>query len=402
MTARLVNCLAILACLQLGIIALLYWPESVSDPGAAATSDTLLPVSRDKVGRIGVTDANGNSVMVVGRDGQWMIEADALPAATSVVDRLLDTLAAPAGFPVARSESARERFEVAAGVFQRRITFADRSDETDAGEAAANDATTVYLGTSPGMRRVHARRGDSAAILTISLNTFDVPATVDGWLDPNLLSMDAIEQVAVAGGEWNKQGNAWTATGEGAIENAAATDALMALERALANLQITGILADEARPQVSAQAAFEFTVTGSSQAVDLQLAPMTEGGEARLYSSQFDRWFTLDAHDRDQLTGALDGLTEAMAPAGKNAGSETTGDDASAAVGARCSGVRCILWRLGRGSGIAHGLSLHHVANNLLPGKLIRIKFQANAAWSLRVATGLAGEDRAVEGHRRL
>ena len=333
MTARLVTCLAILACLQMGIIALLYWPESVTDQGAAASTDTLLPVSRDRVARIDVTDANGNRVMVVRRDGQWMIEADALPAAASVVDRLLDALAVPTGFPVARSENARERFEVAAGSFQRRITFVDRSDGSDAGEAAAKDAATVYLGTSPGMRRVHARRGDSAAIMAISLNTFDVPATVDGWLDPNLLSMNAIEQVAVAGGEWKKEGNTWTTTDDGAIENPAAPDALAALEGALANLRITGVLADKTRPQMSAQGAIDFTIGRASQAIRLRLASDTDAEKASLYSSQFNRWFTLSAYDRDQLTGALDALTEAMAPADKNAAGRVPGGDATAIHG---------------------------------------------------------------------
>ncbi len=309
MTSRLVVWLGIAACLQLAAVAFLYWPDSGTKPAAAANSDTLLPLPRDEIARIGITGVDGDSVMLVRRDGQWMLEANALPAATPPVGRLFDALSRPAGFPVARSENARKRFEVAADHFQRRITLADHVAGTDSPENPITKTATVYLGTSPGMRRVHARRGDSDVIQSIALSTFDVPATVDGWLDPNLLSMDAIERVTVAGGEWKKEDNTWTATGDGAIEKTAARDALVALERTLANLQVTGILADEARSEVPAQAAIEFAIASSSQATSLRLVPNTDGEGGRLYSSQFDRWFTLSQFDHDRLAEVLRALS---------------------------------------------------------------------------------------------
>jgi len=60
---------------------------------------------------------------------------------------LIDKLeGAEAAWPVATSESSAERFEVSDAKFQRRIRF------------FADDAvvTELFLGTSPGFRRVHA------------------------------------------------------------------------------------------------------------------------------------------------------------------------------------------------------------------------------------------------------
>lgn len=305
MTVRLVTALAILACLQLGAIAILYWPGSEPDPGAAATTETLLPVSRDEVARIGVTNADGDSVMIVRRDGGWVIEADGLPAAASVVDRLLDALAGPAGFPVARSESARERFEVAADRFQRRITFAKHSDETYTGEDAATDTATVYLGTSPGMRRVHARRGDSAAIQAIVLSAFDVPATVDGWLQPGLLTLRDITRVRIDDHAWTRAGEGWSEDDDDRKGRVKPGSAVAGLEEALATLQVTGIAPTSTGKDAEHTAMQSVTLEQGAVTVTLRLVQATDTNESRIYSSAFDRWFTLSRYDYDRLADAI-------------------------------------------------------------------------------------------------
>lgn len=311
MTTRLVVWLAIAACLQLVAVAVLYWPPV--EPARKAGADAaLLQLSQADIARIKVTDINDRSVSLVRRGEKWIIEGDApLPAAGSAIARLLDALAAPTGFPVARSDSARERFEVDAERFQRRITLTTTGG---AGETGAEDRQILYLGTSPSMRRVHARRSDSTAIQTIELSTFDVPTTIDGWVDPSLLSMAGIRHVAVGNHAWIKSGEVWTAAdGTPAVETPT-SKALRTLEKMLEALQVTGVAPPDRAEATALPPPVEVTLRHAGREVTLALAGAGVPGEARLYSSHFDRWFTLSEHDHDQLAEALTALRPDQTP----------------------------------------------------------------------------------------
>ncbi|MEQ8514492.1 MAG: DUF4340 domain-containing protein [Chromatocurvus sp.] len=313
MTTRLVMWLAIAACLQVGTIALLYWPGSEPDAATAEHGAALLPLPREAIAHIGVTDTSGNSVDLDRRNNHWFIDDEALPAAAPVVARLLDALTRPTGFPVARSNSARERFEVDGTRFQRRITFESRSNTPDSDAGDGNATTTIYLGTSPGMRRVHARRGDSAAILAIALSTFDVPATVDGWLDPALLATGEFDRVQTGGSEWIKSGNTWAVSGTDRAVDAAEGEALKGLAQALDTVQVTGVAAADSAASAAQSAEHEWRLWQSGKADTWQLASGADGAGARIYRSDFDRWFTLGSYDYDRLVRALNVLTAVQA-----------------------------------------------------------------------------------------
>lgn len=310
MTARLVTLLAIAACLQLGAVVWLSWPEAERDT-AAATGTSLLPFPREAIGHIRIADAGDAQVAITRRQGQWLIDGEALPAATAAVEQLLQALALPGGFPVARSDSARGRFEVAEERFQRRITLARSSDSIPPGDAERAGQATVYLGTSPGMRRVHARRGDSSAIQAITLSTFDVPATVSGWLDPAVLSLSGIERVRVGDREWARSGDTWSRPRAGETGEPPAAEALAALEQVLGTLEVAGVARpDDVAPNAEAGAR-ELTVWRDNESTTLRLVDGA-ANEAHIYSSGFDRWFTLGRYDYDRLAASIDALLPAQ------------------------------------------------------------------------------------------
>lgn len=307
MTPRLVTWLAVLACLQLGIAALLLWPEAPTAPDASADG-ALLPLAREDIRRIEVTDREGNALALVRRDARWLIAGNNLPAAGSAVDRLLDGLSQAVGFPVARSDGARERFEVAPNLFQRRITLSIESDASSTADADSSHKVTVYLGTSPGMRRVHARRDDSAAIRAIPLSTFDVPASVDGWLDPSLLAPGPVSHLASADRAWEKVAGEWQAREVDNRERAAPVEALEALVRRLESLQVSGLAVPADTAGLSDESLPELLVGDAGDRVVLRLAPATDDRPALIYSSAFEHWFSLSDYDSDRLTDAMSDL----------------------------------------------------------------------------------------------
>ncbi|TCO75395.1 DUF4340 domain-containing protein [Chromatocurvus halotolerans] len=306
MTARLVALLALAACLQLSAVVFLHWPGSTRESDSLGSDTHLLPLAREDVTRITVADANGREISVLRQNGQWHIDNASLPAAKGVVDRLLDALTRSTGFPVARSDSARARFEVDDAHFQRRITLASGAvDLQMSGERQTMDAVTIYLGTSPGIRQVYARRGDSTAIQAITLSTFDVPATVDGWLEPRLLSLERIDRVRYGNSEWTKSDSSWISKDAAQPPGEQALEALQALEQSFRTLQVTGTAATIRADGAAETVTHQVTIRHDNRDLTLRLSSGSTAGENYIHRSDFDRWFALSRYDHDRLADAL-------------------------------------------------------------------------------------------------
>lgn len=125
-------------------------------------------------------DEDPNEPVVLSRgDGGWLIGD--LPADGEKVDGLLEQLAALGpGWPVATTAEARERFAVTEDGFRKRVEFTLDDDSSE----------VLLLGTSPGFKRLHARRPGSDAIYSVALGDFDLPVTADDWLDKALLALE--------------------------------------------------------------------------------------------------------------------------------------------------------------------------------------------------------------------
>ena len=54
----------------------------------------------------------------------------------------------------------------------------------------------LYLGTSPVFRKSHARQANNDVVYAMKLNTFDVPAENDYWLERTLLAFNDPAQIS--------------------------------------------------------------------------------------------------------------------------------------------------------------------------------------------------------------
>lgn len=132
----------------------------------------------------------------------WLMPGG-LQVDSSRIDSLMEVLASDRWtWPVASTDDAAERFEVTEETFQRKLEL------SSGGETLA----TLYLGTSPSFRRIHARESDSEKIYSIELATYDLPLDQDEWLDKTLIqtagSLSAMSRIGmweaelVSDGEW--------------------------------------------------------------------------------------------------------------------------------------------------------------------------------------------------------
>ncbi len=162
----------------------------ISDGSDDATPAVVI-AKAEKTGTTAQTDAADSAAADAGP--RWVVanQHDYPAVATKAVELVEKLAGLKRGWPVAESSSAHARFKVAADDFEKRITVAD-SD---------GNGRTIFIGTSPVFRRVHARLEGENAVYTVPFSAFDADAAVRNWLgkDGLKLTKSDITSVSSAG-----------------------------------------------------------------------------------------------------------------------------------------------------------------------------------------------------------
>jgi len=284
---RSIALLSVLFAVQIAITANLYWP----DPELEVVQSiplTLLPPST--IDEIHIADIHGNETRLRRGEFGWSLpELDNLPADDRKVSALLKIVSSSGhGAPVADSVAARQRFRVASYHYQRRLRIHSEGKVYD----------EIYLGTSPGFRRVHARNDETDAIYSIGFNTFDASAIGNDWLDRNIMQVDAPDLIEGPGFALVRDGAGWI-NQNGGLPEARELDALL---RALAGLQVDGVAnEDNQRSIAELESTLTLTVTVGSRRVVLDLFSLD--ADRYIFSSEHPVFFKLPAYDYDRLLG---------------------------------------------------------------------------------------------------
>ncbi len=142
----------------------------------------LLGFEPGGVDMITITGADKAGIRLVKKDGRWILpDYYQFPADQEAVSTLLDTLAGlKEGWPVATTRDAAVRFRVAKDDFERHIVLLhDNKPVAD-----------LYVGTSPGFRKVHVRVAGSNDILAVRFSAHDAGTGATDWLDRRFLAVD--------------------------------------------------------------------------------------------------------------------------------------------------------------------------------------------------------------------
>lgn len=223
------------------------------------TPAKLIPLEADTITGLSIEDGDGNRVTLAKVDGTWRLpDYFDMPVdehkRSDVLGRLLD---APVTWPVATSGSAAKRFKVADDAFERHVVF----------ETTGGDDVELYLGTSPGFRRVHARVGGSDEIYAVEFSNYQLPARAADWMDKSLVTPSGnVTRISSQGwtltraaegtdgaGKWTLEGLAEGETlDEGAVEN---------LVSAITSLRVEAVASDdEVAALADAEPAFRLSV----------------------------------------------------------------------------------------------------------------------------------------------
>ena len=167
----------------------------------ANAAEPLLIVDTTALSKLVISE-NENSIDLTRQNDKWTLPGlKDLLASQSKVERLLTSLTGlNSGWPVATTVSSHERFEVAEDKFQKRVQLYN-------GDQQLGD---LLIGTSPGFRKVHIRKAGDDAVYTAKLNSFEILANNQEWLDKSLLAVDEIKAIKTAEFSLSKDDGNWS------------------------------------------------------------------------------------------------------------------------------------------------------------------------------------------------
>lgn len=293
----------------------------------------LLAADKDKVDRLTIEGPDSAKVVLAREAGSWKLpDEGGFPADGGRLKQILDHLAGiKLGIPVASSSDSKERFKVSDDAFERRITLG----------GGGKTLSTIYLGTSPGMRQVHARRGDQNDIYAIDLTTYELPVKAEEWEDKTVLqlSKDDVQSIEVGGLKVRRTlegaidatlrsaipqtgpqaakaaGPEWHAEGLAGNEklNAAGADKLVAQ---LADLTIDSVLGTAEKPEYGiAQPVLTLCLTRKNgEQLEYRMGKMTDGQGYALKVSTHTEYFKLPGYAGQNLMDSA--KREALVDAG--------------------------------------------------------------------------------------
>ncbi len=174
--------------IQLVLVVLVWWLRFDDDEQGP---ETLLSFEPDSIQKIEISASGDEAGMTLVRDeNSWQL-LSGIPADDDKVEQFLTKLAAiDSGWPVAEKDSTAKRFEVTNEEHQRRIVLSD----------ADKVLGTLYLGTSPGYRKVHARTASGGPVYSIKFSVYEAGVDSSSWLNRSILQpVGAVQELELEG-----------------------------------------------------------------------------------------------------------------------------------------------------------------------------------------------------------
>ena len=246
----------------------------------------LLEAEQGQVDHITVENGDGKQAVLTKVDGQWQLpDYHQLPAKQGKVAQVLAKLSSTkTGWPVATSASSQDRFKVSENNFQSRITLAQGDKELQ----------QLYLGSSPGFRRLHVRRGEEQEVYAVELDAHNYPVDAEKWLDRTLVQPKG-DIIALEGPDFmlGKQDGEWKlAEAEGEL----VTEKLDELVSALTSINVLA-----AEEKAAGESDYNLTVKTADRNITYQF--YSEDNNYYVGRDDYTQVFKINKSDYNKITG---------------------------------------------------------------------------------------------------
>ncbi len=186
-TNILIGVLVLQVCLAVGLMV------TGTDSGAFVSEQQLLGVKLDELEKITIEEKGNPPLLMSKGDGVWSLpEYFDFPVSSDKIDNIMDKLLdATVGWPVATTQSAAKRFKVAPDDFEKKVVISDSNGTTK----------TLYLGTSPGFKKIHAKLDGDDNIYGINFGAYELATKPNDWADQAYLKIEGEEITEIEMGD---------------------------------------------------------------------------------------------------------------------------------------------------------------------------------------------------------
>lgn len=149
----------------------------------------LLNITADSIDRLKITDEEGLHIELKKNGSKWFIASDPpVPANSSQIDSLIKRVGEfKRGLAVATSEKAAKRFKVTKDHYGHKLSLFQQEE-----------VATLYLGTSPGFKQLHAKTEKNDEVVTVELENYEITPKENQWIDGDLLKIDPLKIESIA------------------------------------------------------------------------------------------------------------------------------------------------------------------------------------------------------------
>lgn len=292
-----IKVLSLLLAVQLALGVAIWLPKQLGEEEPAG----FIQIDIDSIQSVRIADAEQSLAVTRNEDAaakmEWLLTRK-LPANAGKVRDVINTIieAAKSNWPVATTEAARARFEVAEDNYQRSLSFIDNQGEP---------MMELYLGTSPGFGQVHARLKNGDAVYAIAFTHRQASLDKSDWLDKALLKpMGELTSVT-------EQGNPnWTLhkTDKGWVTSDAITPDQGLAEDLLGRFRNLNVLKLSDNPSPSLPAALSFALVDAGGKYDLHLFKTDADGNLIVKSSRYEAVFEIGGYLLELFNQSLTAL----------------------------------------------------------------------------------------------
>lgn len=292
--SRSIKLLLLLLVLQTGLVAWINLPGD--DPGAFEADKPLLAVDAESMDAVTIEQQGEAALRMARKENRWVLPGKGdFPVSPARFDQFTEKLlGAKRSWPVGKTLVAAKQLKATPDQFERRVRFLR-------GTEVLGD---VFLGSSPGFRKVHARLDGDQHTYAIDFNAFDAPVAADQWYDTEVLKTAAEDIARIDLGAYALTAGDGGFQVEGLRENEE-TDAepVRELVERVTGIGFTGVLSEDGKALFEAgKPVVEYTIEmKKGSAIKHTVVSPEEGDHYILKSTALPHYFEVDKDRFDKL-----------------------------------------------------------------------------------------------------
>ena len=242
MISKLNRWLLVLFAAQLIAAATIYLVNQNGDSNFEAVP--LLAFEKSELTKLEISQADeqeaaDNSTLVLSKQGgKWVLpQLNDLPVNQVKFDLAIAKLMGlKTNWPVATTNESHSRFEVAEDKFQKKVQIF----------AADKTVAELFLGTSPGFKKVHLRKSGFDEVYSLELNSYEFSNEANDWLDKGLLQIESPNKISFNDFSLQNKDDQWQLLPTTLVSDDKQLDSAQveSIVSKLASLNVTGVAED--------------------------------------------------------------------------------------------------------------------------------------------------------------